>query len=1313
MAQPGDLTALLLAEDRDALLADVYEFGDARRGAVVFHQQAMACGKCHAVDEGPAVLGPNLADLASLPEPVSDAHLVEAVLEPSRTIRKGFEPVVLALIDGRQITGLLLEETADALVMRVVDSASVEGSVLVTVPSGDIDERAMSTMSIMPAGQMNTLTSRQQFLDLISYLIAIRDGGPARAQELQPPLQLLALVLPEYEAHVDHAGMIAALDDAAFERGEQIYKRLCINCHGDHSGPGSLPTALRFGDGRFKNGSDPHAMYRTLTHGFGLMVPQTWMVPQQKYDVIHYIREEYLRDRNASQHFEISGEYLAGLPPGDTHGPEPVLYEPWVTMDYGPYLVNTYEVGSGGGNFAYKGIAVRLDAGPGGVSNGRAWMVFDHDTLRVAAAWTADEGQPPFIDWNGIHFNGAHQTHPRVSGVVQFANPTGPGWADPVTGEFVDDQRVEGRDGRRYGPLPRAWGKYHGLYRDGDEIVIAYEVAGSQVLEQPGLTWLTLETTDTASTGTSVLSTSASSETGQPVFLRRVEMGPRAQPMTLLVASHPAQGSAEMQPLAGVDGEHSQQIIFGSVDSDEPADSAPRLAFDGQTFIQIDEGSEFDLSEHDFTIAARIRTEEGGTIFAKTVAETEWVPDGQTFFVRGGRLCFDIGWVGVVESRQTVDDGEWHDVAVVWDAATGEIAFSIDGERDAATGSLRINDRLEDAVIRIGCTNDDFPDPSHFVGELEDVRFYSRILTDEELHDRETISTDQLEGWWLHEPVSGETVADLTRRELHGRVVRSEGNSIVGGPIIAGVETAADGFEWRTDDAGRLLLDVPAGNEPIAFIVWTASLPEGESADQLAANIHVTSPTNSLAQHTHGGQGLWPNEIVTQVIPGDESGAFAVDLLAHPEQNPWLAQVRLTGLDFYNDGDSMACCAWDGDVWKVTGFSRDDGTLTWKRIASGLFQPLGIKVIDGVIHVTCRDQLVILRDLNGDGETDFYECLNNDHQVTEHFHEFAMGLQVDEAGNFYYAKSARHALEAVVPHHGTLLRIPPDGSRTDILANGFRAANGVCLNPDGTFIVTDQEGHWNPKNRINWVHEGGFYGNMFGYHNVTDSSDAAMEQPLCWITNDFDRSPAELLWVESDAWGPLNGSLLNLSYGYGQVFVVPHETVNGQIQGGMSPFPLPRLPTGIMRGRFSPFDGQLYTCGMFAWAGNQTQPGGLYRIRWTGRAMHLPIGLAAHEDGISITFTEPLDEAAASDPENFDIKVWSLRRTANYGSEHYDEHELAVTASRLDPDDPRTVHLFIPDIAPTWCMEIRYRLRDAEGERFSGVIHNTIHELSE
>jgi hypothetical protein len=385
--------------------------------------------------------------------------------------------------------------------------------------------------------------------------------------------------------------------------------------------------------------------------------------------------------------------------------------------------------------------------------------------------------------------------------------------------------------------------------------------------------------------------------------------------------------------------------------------------------------------------------------------------------------------------------------------------------------------------------------------------------------------------------------------------------------------------------------------------------------------------------------------------------------------------------------------------------------LTWRRIASGLFQPLGIKIVDGKVFVTCRDQLVILRDLNGDGETDFYECFNNDHQVTEHFHEFAMGLQVDFAGNFHYAKSARHALPAVVPHHGTLLRVSPDGGKTEILATGFRAANGVCLNPDGTYFVTDQEGHWTPKNRVNFVKDGGFYGNMFGYHNVRDSSDAAMEQPLCWITNEFDRSPAELLWVPRDAWGPLGESLLSLSYGYGKVFVVPFEEIEGQKQGGMCALPIPPLPTGVMRGRFHPHDRQLYCCGMFAWAGSATQPGGLYRIRYTGRPMWLPTRLEARHDRLDITFTDPLDRQAASNSANYSIKTWSLKRSAEYGSKHYDEKSLAFAASVSD--DGLTVSLKPLDLRPTWGMEVVCRLKGEDGKTFTRVIQNSIFKLGD
>jgi hypothetical protein len=502
---------------------------------------------------------------------------------------------------------------------------------------------------------------------------------------------------------------------------------------------------------------------------------------------------------------------------------------------------------------------------------------------------------------------------------------------------------------------------------------------------------------------------------------------------------------------------------------------------------------------------------------------------------------------------------------------------------------------------------------------------------------------------------------------------------------------------------------------------WIAELP-GDAKARLFISRLDPATLDALAKSetparfdlkalTRGGPPRWPGRFATSVA-GKADGPFIADTFPFPAENPWNSWMRPSGFDFLPAGNGAVLATWNGDLWRVEGLmSPAPAEVRWRRIATGLFQPLGVKFRGDDLFVTCRDQLARLHDLNGDFEIDFIENFNNDHQVTEHFHEFAMGLQTDSTGNFYYAKSARHALDSVVPHHGTLLRVSADGSRTDILATGFRAANGVCLNDDGTFFVTDQEGHWMPKNRINRVKVGGFYGNMFGYTTVTNTSDDAMEQPMVWITNAKDRSPAELLWVPKNTWGNLGGSLLNLSYGTGRAFVVTSEEVDGQWQGAVCELPMPAFPTGIMRGRFGA-DGALYTCGMFAWAGNAIGPGGFYRIRrYEKNHAHLPLSVHAMKGALRVTFSDPLAPASVN-PDAFAFKFWSLKRTADYGSKHYDEHPLEITAARLSSDN-RTVTLEIPALTPTHCYELKARVRGANGENIERSLHGTIHRLAE
>jgi hypothetical protein len=423
--------------------------------------------------------------------------------------------------------------------------------------------------------------------------------------------------------------------------------------------------------------------------------------------------------------------------------------------------------------------------------------------------------------------------------------------------------------------------------------------------------------------------------------------------------------------------------------------------------------------------------------------------------------------------------------------------------------------------------------------------------------------------------------------------------------------------------------------------------------------------------------------------------------------------MRITGLEFLPHEPAAYLCTWEGEVWRVDGIGEDSSTARWRRVASGLFQPLGIALANGRLLVACRDQIAHLEDRDGDGVFEHYRVFNSDHQVTEHFHEFAMGLQVDDEGNLYYAKSARHAKTPLVPHHGTLLKVSADGARTEIVARGFRAANGVCLNPDGSFFVTDQEGHWMPMNRVNRVRAGGFYGNMWGYGAPESTSDEAMAPPLVWVDKALDRSPAELVRVEGAGWGALNGGILSFSYGQGQVYLVTTQQVGETWQGAYIPLPIPSLPTGIMRGRFRPEDGHLYLTGMSAWATNQVQePGGFYRLRAQDRPMKVVHAVHAHQTGVDLRFTEPLPAGIVPLPGQFAVSTWGLERSERYGSQRHHEAKWTVTGVQLDADR-RTVRIEVPSIAPVDQLEIVYRLGGDETDIVEGRVLATIHALAE
>lgn len=83
-----------------------------------------------------------------------------------------------------------------------------------------------------------------------------------------------------------------------------------------------------------------------------------------------------------------------------------------------------------------------------------------------------------------------------------------------------------------------------------------------------------------------------------------------------------------------------------------------------------------------------------------------------------------LAGLGAVESRRRVNDGRWHDVAAVWTKSSRRLQLWIDGRPDAE-GELSARQQPQDAVIRIGFTAGNFPQPdSYLTGELQTVSFF-------------------------------------------------------------------------------------------------------------------------------------------------------------------------------------------------------------------------------------------------------------------------------------------------------------------------------------------------------------------------------------------------------------------------------------------------------------------------------------------------------------------------------------------------------------------------------------------------------------
>ena len=546
------------------------------------------------------------------------------------------------------------------------------------------------------------------------------------------------------------------------------------------------------------------------------------------------------------------------------------------------------------------------------------------------------------------------------------------------------------------------------------------------------------------------------------------------------------------------------------------------------------------------------------------------------------------------------------------------------------------------------------------------------------------------------------------------------------GNLFAGLVGAPAGvaFEYVQEN-GQLHIKLPARTAPLTFKLAIAS---GTDAAAFSALLKASPAPIELMPLTKGGPSRWNAVVETkgELAAPSETDAYVVDKLTIPYKNPYNSWMRTGAFDFFSDGSRAAVTTWSGDVWIVSGIDEKLEHLKWKRFATGLHQPLGLKIVDDAIYVVGHDQITRLHDLNNDGEADFYECFNNNWELTTAFHAFCFDLHTDPEGNFVFAfgspvRNGGRGFQTITKDHGTIIKISKDGSKKETYATGLRAPNGMCVSPTGQITIGDNEGSWVPTSPLHWVKKGDFLG-------VADSAHGAkVEQPkpLLWLSHNtgIDNSCGGQVWVTSDKWGPYKGELLHMSYGTSSLFIVMPQEVNGQMQGGAVKIPV-RFTSSAMRARFNAQDGQLYIVGLKGWQSNAIADGGFDRVRYTGKTVHLPRSFKTTANGATVTYSTKLDPSFANDAQNFAVEAWNYKWTSDYGSP-----EVPLSAGSADPakkksghdtfevksakllEDGKTVFLEIPDIKPCMQIKVTSKLKGADGIDMKSDIYGTIYNL--
>jgi hypothetical protein len=404
----------------------------------------------------------------------------------------------------------------------------------------------------------------------------------------------------------------------------------------------------------------------------------------------------------------------------------------------------------------------------------------------------------------------------------------------------------------------------------------------------------------------------------------------------------------------------------------------------------------------------------------------------------------------------------------------------------------------------------------------------------------------------------------------------------------------------------------------------------------------------------------------------------------------------VSGLDFMPNGD-LVVSTWEnfgkttGSVYIVSNVRTGTAAnITFKKFAGGLNEPLGVKVLDGVIHVITRDQLLVLPDSNKDGTAETprmlasnWGALNANAKILE----FAFGLPY-RAGKLYMGLATAWPMgTAQAKERGCILEVDAATGAHTPYACGFRTPNGMALGPNDDLFVTENQGNWVPSSKLTHVAKGRFYG-VKKEHPAGFPANMTETPPTIWLPHgDISISPTQPVWLKT---GVYKGQMIAGDNNLGTLQRFFIEKVGNEYQGAVF-----RFSAGLEAGAnriLTDADGNLYVGGI----GTTVWGGWDWNDKFYGLQRMAPGAQGAFEflavrskgaSSIEVEFTEPAASGAGT-AANWAVRHWGYIPEETYGAGKQPTQTLTVQGVQLSADGKKAT-LNIPGLKARNVVHIR------------------------